>query len=221
MGKRSALPASEVNARADARQIADVIPAAERIVEVARELFCRDGIHATGIDRILAAASASKMTLYSRFGSKEALLREVLAREGAERRAEFIAVVQGDGGTPLAQLHRVPQALATWFNGGRFYGCAFMNATAEHATGDKRLRELAAAHHALVLGFLETLAREAGFAAPSLLARQILLIIDGATAALMVTGDPAVIDVSAANIGAVLAQAKRSAQEQTSDSTKT
>lgn len=54
----------------------------ERILEVARELFCRDGIHATGIDRILTEAGASKMTLYSRFGSKEALLREVLVREG-------------------------------------------------------------------------------------------------------------------------------------------
>src|SRR3978361_1773413 len=87
-------------------------PAAERILEVARELFCRDGIHATGIDRILAAAGASKMTLYTRFGSKEALLREVLLHEGAAWRAAFIKAVESKGETPIDRLHQVVPALA-------------------------------------------------------------------------------------------------------------
>ena len=60
----------------------------ERILEVARELFCRDGIHATGIDRILTEAGASKMTLYSRFGSKEALRSEE-RRVGKECRSRW------------------------------------------------------------------------------------------------------------------------------------
>ena len=97
-----------------------VLPAHERIVEAARELFCRNGIHATGIDRILAAASASKMTLYARFGSKDALLREVLDREGADWRAGFFAEVQAAGPNPLDQLHATAAALGTWFSGGRF-----------------------------------------------------------------------------------------------------
>jgi AcrR family transcriptional regulator len=49
------------------------LPPQERLVAVARKLFCREGIHATGMDRILAEASVSKMMLYSRFGSKDAL----------------------------------------------------------------------------------------------------------------------------------------------------
>ena len=74
-------------------QLWSELPPHQRIVAAARDLFCRDGIHATGIDRILAAAHASKMTLYARFGSKDALLREVLEQEGAEWRASFFAAV--------------------------------------------------------------------------------------------------------------------------------
>ena len=97
-----------------------VQPAHERIVEAARELFCRHGIHATGIDRILAAAGASKMALYGRFGSKDALLREVLAREGGDWRAGFFAVIEQAGPEPMDRLRAVTTALEGWYRGGRF-----------------------------------------------------------------------------------------------------
>lgn len=193
------------------------LAAHERILEAARDLFCRDGIHATGIDRILRESGASKMTLYNRFGSKEALLREVLHREGAEWRAAFFAAVEAAGPDPAERLHAVIPALRAWFTGGRFYGCAFMNAAAEHAKcgpagakdggGEPWLRAMTAEHHAAIIGFLVGLAREAGHAEPEILARQVLLVVDGAIAALMVGGDAAVLDIAARNLRAVLAQA--------------
>ena len=182
-------------------------PAAERIVDVARELFCRDGIHATGIDRILSGAGASKMTLYTRFGSKEALVREVLTREGAEWRAMFFTAIEQADGDPIHKLHQVVPALRLWFNGGRFYGCSFMNAAAEHSKGEPMLREMATQHHRHVLDFLEALAQDAGLGNPALVARQILLTIDGTIAALMVSGDPTVLDVAEHNLQSILAQA--------------
>ena len=89
-------------------------PPHERIVEAARDLFCRQGIHATGIDRILAVAGASKMALYGRFGSKEALLREVLAREGADWRKAFFTAVETAGPDPLAKLRAPAVAMGQW-----------------------------------------------------------------------------------------------------------
>lgn len=181
----------------------------DRILEVARELFCRDGIHATGIDRILAEASASKMTLYSRFGSKEALLREVLAREGQAQRDLIFAAMDAAGPDPVASLQAVIAALRTWFTSERFYGCAFMNAAAEHTKGsgaDPWLRDLTRAHHAAILNRLGALARAAGYEEPDLLARQVLLVMDGAIAALMVSGDPMVLTISERNLRAVLAR---------------
>ena len=161
------------------------------VTPCARELFCRDGIHATGIDRILTEAGASKMMLYGRFGSKEALVREVLVREGAEWRETFFALVEAAGPDPADCLEATVPALRTWFE-GRFYGCPFMNAT-EHAKGslgaENWLRKLTAQHHAAIIAFLAGLAQEAGYAEPRMMARQILLVLDGAIAALMVSGD--------------------------------
>jgi AcrR family transcriptional regulator len=177
----------------------------DRLLATAREMFCRDGIHATGIDRILAAAGVSKMTLYAHYGSKDGLLREVLLREGADWRTEFIARLEAAAEDPAGRLAAIPAALRAWFESGHFYGCAFMNAAAEHTKGEPWLRALAADHHRALLDGLGALAAAAGHAEPAILARQILLLIDGAIAALMVGGDPAVLDITARNLKAVLA----------------
>lgn len=176
-------------------------------MHVAREMFCRDGIHATGIDRILAAAGASKMTLYARFGSKEALLREVLLQEGADWRASFFAaaIARPD------PVGGVVAALGALFTKGPFYGCAFMNAIAEHTKGETWLREIAADHHREILAFLSGHAAASGYGEPAILARQLLLILDGAIAALMVSGDPSVLTIAERNLAAVLASASKSA----------
>ena len=196
-------------ASADAGRVAPDLSGAsphERIVAVARDMFCRDGIHATGVDRILAAAGASKMTLYGHFGSKDALLHEVLRREGLAWRESFFSAVVAASDNPGARLRGVVSALAHWFGGERFYGCAFMNAVAEHTKGDSRLRALAADHHRAILDFLAGQAEAAGYAEPHLLARQIILLLDGAIAALMVSGDAEILVVAERLLAAVLAQ---------------
>lgn len=177
----------------------------DRILAAARELFCRDGIHATGIDRILAEAGASKMTLYAHYGSKQALLEAVLVQEGAEWRHLFFTNL--DGPDPLGQT---VAALERIYDQRPFYGCAFMNAVAEHAKGEPWLRALAAVHHQAILTVLEHHA--AGRPAPALLARQLLLLLDGAIAALMVSGDRGVFAVASQTLDAILiAAASRSA----------
>jgi AcrR family transcriptional regulator len=196
-----------VGKSAEATAAMAALPPHQRIVEVAREMFCRDGIHATGIDRILAAANASKMTLYSRFGSKDTLVREVLLQEGGEWRTAFFAAVTAGGTDAPSRLRAVVPALAQWFGGGRFYGCAFMNAVAEHSKEENWLRELAAAHHKEILAFLGDLAAQAGYPDPPILARQILLLMDGAIAAMMVSGDPAVLTIAERNLAAILSAA--------------
>lgn len=50
-------------------------PARERILLTAHDLFYRDGIRASGIDRVIAEAGVSKATFYRHFPSKNALIR--------------------------------------------------------------------------------------------------------------------------------------------------
>ena len=136
------------------------------------------------------------------------LVREVLAREGAEGRDTCFALGGEAGPDPADRLRATIPALRSWFVGARFYGCPFMNAAAEHSKGsgggEPWLREMTAQHHAAIIAFLAGLAQAAGYVEPRMLARQILLVLDGAIAALMVSGDESVLDVAARNLRAVL-----------------
>ncbi|MDQ4084268.1 MAG: TetR/AcrR family transcriptional regulator, partial [Actinomycetota bacterium] len=49
-------------------------PGAQRILDVASELFYWRGIHAVGVDTIAAESGVTKRTLYDRFGSKDGLV---------------------------------------------------------------------------------------------------------------------------------------------------
>src|SRR3954471_12790624 len=49
-------------------------PARQRIFETAKDLFYRQGIRAVGVEAIVAAAGATKMSLYRTFPSKDDLI---------------------------------------------------------------------------------------------------------------------------------------------------
>jgi AcrR family transcriptional regulator len=54
--------------------------ARERILAAATTLFHREGIHATGVERLTEQAHVSKRTFYQHFPSKNDLVEEYLRR---------------------------------------------------------------------------------------------------------------------------------------------
>eukprot|EP01031_Cornospumella_fuschlensis_P009142 gene9142-11228_t len=54
------------------------LPARDRILVTAHDLFYRDGIRATGIDRIIAESGVAKLTFYRHFPSKDELVKAFL-----------------------------------------------------------------------------------------------------------------------------------------------
>ena len=54
------------------------LPARERILVTAHALFYRDGIRATGVDRLIAESGVAKLTFYRHFPSKDDLVRAFL-----------------------------------------------------------------------------------------------------------------------------------------------
>ena len=113
------------------------LPARERILLTAHDLFYVDGIRATGIDRVIAASGVTKVTFYRHFPSKDDLVRafldhrhglwmawfvDALGRHGAQRRIE--------GGQALEVL---ADAMAEWFADPVFRGCAVINSVVEIA----------------------------------------------------------------------------------------
>lgn len=61
------------------------------IIEVAAEVMLQQGFCGTSLDAIASAAGVTKRTIYDRFGSKEALLREALLNTARPARNTFEA----------------------------------------------------------------------------------------------------------------------------------
>jgi AcrR family transcriptional regulator len=101
--------------------------ARERILLTAHELFYREGIRATGIDRVIAESGVAKVTFYRHFPSKNDLIQAFLEYRHEQWMAWFRAALARHGGTPQALL----PALAEWFGDAGFRGCAFINSVVE------------------------------------------------------------------------------------------
>ena len=108
------------------------LPARERILLTAHDLFYREGIRATGIDRVIAEAGVTKVTFYRHFPSKNALICAFLDYRHQRWMAWFIAALQRHGGaSPAKGLDALVPTLAEWFRDENFRGCAFINSVGE------------------------------------------------------------------------------------------
>jgi len=168
----------------------DELKPAERILNAASRLFCRDGIHATGIDRIMTEAGAAKMTLYNQFGSKEALVEAVLRREGENWRGWFADALRQAGTTPGERLAALFIVLRQWFQRQDYFGCALMNAVAEYPKADEQIRAVALEHKAGVGKILRGLAEQAHCRDIDGLMSELTILIDGAIIAALIGRDP-------------------------------
>ncbi len=162
----------------------------DHLVDTALEMFCRDGFHATGIDKILAQAGVAKMTLYNHFRSKDELILAVLRRRDERFRRAFVRAVERRAAAPRERLLAIFDALEEWFCRNDFTGCTFINASAEYTAQDDPIHALSAEHKRLVEAYIRELAEAAEAADPDALARSLMLLVEGATALAHVTGAP-------------------------------
>jgi AcrR family transcriptional regulator len=168
----------------------------ERLLEAAEALVYAGGIHATGVDAIVRQSSTTRKSFYRYFESKDALVAAALARRHERWMNWFIEGTRRSGKTPRAQLLGTFDVLREWFSAPSFHGCAFLNASGEIGAPDDPIRVVAREHKAQLLQFVETLfseyfAQAGGLAreAPSL-ARQWLILMDGAIGVALVSGMP-------------------------------
>jgi AcrR family transcriptional regulator len=101
--------------------------ARERILLTAHELFYRDGIRATGIDRVIAESGVAKLTFYRHFPSKNELVLEFLEYRHRRWMTWFLDALQRHGGDSKALV----PVLGEWFGNGSYRGCAFINSVGE------------------------------------------------------------------------------------------
>lgn len=107
------------------------------LIETAFKLFYRKGVHAVGINEILAETGIAKKTLYNHFASKNELISAVVAY----RDKCFCDWLEGELNKPepgIARIDALFDALDDWFNDRAevllpFRGCFFINVSGEYS----------------------------------------------------------------------------------------
>ena len=161
---------------AKASRAAPPVPPDRRLLETATELFAAQGIRAIGIDRILAESGVAKASLYSYFGSKDALVLAYLnALDQSDRkRYQQAADRLGD---PVAQILLFFDLAAAAARRRRYRGCLYVNAAGEYEGTDL---EPVTAHRRWMRETLTGLLMRAGVSDAKQRAADIQLLYDGA-----------------------------------------
>ena len=123
--------------------------ARERILLTAHALFYRDGIRATGIDRVIAESGVTKVTFYRHFPSKNHLVQAYLDHRHARWMAWFEEALRRHGAArPGRGLDALVPALAEWLRDEHYRGCAFINSVGELGGALPEVVETARRHKA-------------------------------------------------------------------------
>jgi len=159
-----------------------------RLLRATETLIYQGGIHATGMDAIVKASGVARKSVYKHYPTKDALVAAALqARD--ERWMQWFIAATTQAATPRARLLSVFDALQEWFASDGFHGCAFINAAGEIGDAEHPIRKVSRLHKERLLSHVLSLVQAAGLPEPEETARQWLVLIDGAIAVALVTGD--------------------------------
>jgi AcrR family transcriptional regulator len=125
------MPTAETDARPESS-------ARRRLLETAGRLFYAGGIHAVGIDRIIAEAGVAKATFYKHFPSKDELVRAYVQEQD---RLGRVAVAQLPDEQPRDKLVAVFDRYVNAAQGPGYHGCPFINAAAEYPNPSSPVRQ--------------------------------------------------------------------------------
>ncbi|WP_086826528.1 TetR/AcrR family transcriptional regulator [Allokutzneria sp. NRRL B-24872] len=154
--------------------------ARERLIAAADELFRRDGITATPVDRAVGKAGVATMTLYHHFSGKDGLVVAYLEHRH-ERWSRNWADRTDAAESTMDKALSVFDALQAWADSGEVErGCAFVDAAAELTDREHPAWAVINRHKAELLARLTELtgSAEAG--------ERVLLLYEGALIGLLI-----------------------------------
>lgn len=156
-----------------------------RILLTAHDLFYRDGIRATGVDRVIAESGVAKKTFYRYFPSKDDLIVAFLDFRHDNWMTWFRAALKRHGGT----LNGLVPALAEWFGDENYRGCAFINSVVEVGATLPQAVEISRRHKRDMTAAIRALMPSSRTAKPD--AQALALAVDGAIVAAQFAESPA------------------------------
>jgi AcrR family transcriptional regulator len=169
----------------------------DRIISAASKLFYSDGVRAVSVDAVAEKAGLTKRTLYYHFASKDDLVAAYLAARDQPNLASFKRWFDETEGELPAKVRGIFRNLARSARHPKWRGCGFLRTSAELANmpGHPAIR-IGAAHKKKFESWLRVIFEDAKIVDASELARQIVLLLDGSFAVVMLHRDPTYMDTA-------------------------
>lgn len=152
----------------------------DELVQKALKAFYRGGFHALGMDKLAKETGVSKTAIYKHFRTKEDLILATLRLRDEQFRNWLMRRVAAHASEPKGQLIAIFDALGEWFEESDFRSCMFIKASSEYQDRANPIHVTAAEHKRLLLLYFTELAEKAGSKNPGSLARELLIVKEGA-----------------------------------------
>lgn len=149
-----------------------------RLIDAALHLFLSQGVHVTGVVAIAAEAQVTKMTLYSHFASKDALIVACLEERDRVWQIEVERLLQAHD-DPVNRILAFFDLYRQYLQRDSWRGCLFVNSAAEFPDTNHPVNIAVARHKQGIMDNLATLAASAGLSSPKIVADGIFLLLEG------------------------------------------
>ncbi|NPD14923.1 TetR/AcrR family transcriptional regulator [Xinfangfangia sp. D13-10-4-6] len=181
-------------------------PTRDRILDAAGKLFYAEGLRAVSMDGIAEAVGVTKRTLYYHFRSKDDLIAAWLQMRDQPNLAVFQHWFARSEGDVADKVQAIFDQLARAARRRTWKGCGFLRASVElvNLPGHPAIAA-ARAHKKRVEAWLCSVLREVGDdMIAQTLARQVILLLDGAFAVVLLHRDPEYFEVAGAAAAALI-----------------
>lgn len=153
------------------------------VLDVAGDLFYRDGIRATGVDEVAAKAGVAPTTLYRLFGSKDDLVGAYVEHADQGVREMIEAAVAAAGPAWRDQLLAIFDSVLAEVGSSHFRGCAMMMTLAEFPDPALPAHRNAVAGKSWIRQRIGELTAQLNTRDPAELADHLTLVLEGTLAA--------------------------------------
>lgn len=163
----------------------------KRILKAATDLFYAKGIRAVGVDAIASAAGVTKRTLYLHFDGKDDLIAAYLEARNEPVLAGLIKSVTRTSGGITEQVEGLFTAFARQAGNSKWHGCPFARAVSElRETPNDAVSNIAAKHKRTFEEWLADHLASHDVDEPALVARQLVVLVDGCITQILIHRDP-------------------------------
>jgi AcrR family transcriptional regulator len=160
----------------------------DTVLKTAEKLIYQNGIHATGMDLLVRTSGVARKSIYRHFSTKDDIAAQALSARDIRWMAWFREEV-GKAQSPAERILNLFTVLKGWFVSEGFCGCAFINTAGEVGDATDPVRLIAKEHKQKLLDYARELCEEYGASDPDKLAKQLLILMDGAITVARVMGD--------------------------------